>query len=213
MITTREKGIAIAVLVFLVLLAFAAHFWMQEHDARITAEATVKASQKVADDAASRMKELAAQDAQRATQTAAQLEAMQKMVAQVKTPQQIAQWLPQQAQVPQPITVNIPPATPADPTPPATFSVPQADLPSLRDAVEKCQECGVKLTSALSDVASRDQQLKQAGERLSATEKERDAYKVAAKGTFWKRASTAGKYISLGVGIAVAVTCGSGHCK
>ena len=199
--TAREKLLGLMALAALACAIALGYIGLEEHDARVRAEATVKASQTVADSAATQQKDLAAAEQQRDAQTAATLAAMEKLVATVKTPQQAASFVASSVPVPQPITVNIPQATPAEPTPPATFTVPQADLPAIRDAVATCQECSLKLQSALADSSSKDAQLKAAGEQLSAVSNERDAYKKAVNGTFLSRVKTAAKYMALGAAI------------
>jgi hypothetical protein len=214
-VTIEEKVLGTLGLVALAGAFFLAHAWLGEHDARLTAEASSKAAQQGVEQAAARMKDLAAQDASRAAQEAATLEQMRQLVAQVKTPAQIAPWIAQQAPaaLPQPITVNIPPATPQNPAPNATFSVPQQDLPAIRDAVEGCRECSLKLQGATQDAASKAEQLQAASQQLAAMTAERDAWKKASKGTFWSHAKSALKYFAIGAGVGVVATCGSGHCR
>lgn len=67
---------------------------------------------------------------------------------------------------PQPITVQIPAAAKEKPAPTATAGIPQADLPALRDPVEQCQECSVKLSTAQADLSATNQQLDPSSERL-----------------------------------------------
>jgi hypothetical protein len=140
-------------------------------------------------------------DKQRDAQTAATLQSMAQSVSKVQTPSQIASWIPQQLPTPQPIMITVPQATAANPHPDAMATIPQADLPALRDQIEKCKECGVKLANAQADLASRDDQLKLASEQLSATQKERDAAITAAKGgSKWSRMTRAAKWFVIGVG-------------
>lgn len=203
-------GLAIAALAA---AAWTFHVWIAEHDARMQAESAAHAGEALAASAQAQMKENQAQDAARAAQEAATLAAMQKLVGQIRTPQQIASWLPGQANVPQPITVNIPPATLANPAPAAVVSIPQADLPALRDQIEQCKECAVELGAAEAALASRDDQLKEAGAALSAKDAEIAAWKKASRGTFWSRTKSAAKFLAIGGAIGAGAICGSGHCK
>lgn len=187
--------------------------WIDEHDARLAASAKASAAEQVAASAADRIQELKAQDGVRAAQEAATLEAMQKLVGQIKTSQQIAQWLPQQVPLPQPVTINVPPATAANPSPNAVASIPQADLPALRDYAERCRECAIKLGATQAALESRDEQLREAGAALSAKDNEIAVWQKAAKGTVWSRTKSALKYVVIGGGIALAAICGTGHCK
>ena len=75
--------------------------------------------------------------------------------------------------------------------PPAIIRVPQEDLKPLYDAVEDCQACQAKLVAAQSDLT--DEKTK-----FTAATAERDAAIAAARGTFWKRARTAAKWIAIG---------------
>jgi hypothetical protein len=75
--------------------------------------------------------------------------------------------------------------------PPAVIRVPQEDLKPLYDAVEDCQVCQAKLTAAQGDLS--DEKTK-----FAAASAQRDAAISAARGTFWKRASTAAKWIAIG---------------
>jgi hypothetical protein len=195
--------------------AFGFTSWLGEHDDRLRAQAEASAAKKDFDKAADLMKQHADADKARDDATAKQLEAMQKLAAQIQTPAQIAAWLPKQVPgLPQPITISVPPSTAQNPKPDAQASIPQADLPVLRDVVENCRENSVKLSTCQADQASKQEQLRLAGEQLSAVERERDAYKTALKGgTFWTRTKRAGKWIIVGAGLGAAAICGSGHCK
>ncbi len=75
--------------------------------------------------------------------------------------------------------------------PPAIIRVPQEDLKPLYDAVEDCQVCQAKLSAAQGDLS--DEKTK-----FAAATAQRDAAISAARGTFWKRASTAAKWIAIG---------------
>lgn len=138
---------------------------------------------------------------------------MQAEVAQVKTAAQIAAWLPKQLPTPTPVKIEVPPSTAKNPAPAAVAKIPQMDLPALRDYVESCKVCSVKLHTAQQDIADKDRQLKLAGEQLSAAEKQRDAVLHAAHGTFWGRLWTRTKWFVIGAGAGAALLCGSGHCR
>jgi hypothetical protein len=212
--TIAQKVSLAGGVVLLIAAGFGFTAWLQEHDDKLKAQSTVEAQKQVIDAASEQMRQHQEADKARDEATAKQLDAMQEIAAKAKTPQQIAQWIPQQIPMPQPITVNIPPATAENPKPNAIASIPQVDLPILRDRLEKCNEDAVKITTCQADLKSRDDQLKSAGDKLAGVEKERDGYKAAANGgTFWLRVKRAGKWLAIGaVGGAVAV-CGSGHCK
>jgi flagellar biosynthesis chaperone FliJ len=214
-ISLRAKLEILAAIAILICAAIAVRTRWAEHDARVKAEASVAAAQKNIDQATTSIKQLQDQDKLRSAQTADAIAKLAAAAAAQKTPQQITRWLPSQAgSLPAPITSSIAPATAQNPTPAAVFDVPQADLPALRDQVAKCQANGQLLSNAQAGLSSCQSQLKLAGEQLSAAEKQRDDYKQALKGgTFWQRIKGGTEKVAIGVGIGVAVTCGSGHCK
>ena len=195
--------------------AFGFTTWLQEHDDRLRAQAEASAAKKVFDQTADQMKQHAEADKARDEATAKQLETMQRLAAQIQTPAEIAAWLPKQVPgLPQPINLTLPPETAQNPSPDAQASIPQADLPVLRDAVEKCRENSLKLPTCQADLISKQEQLRLAGEQLSAVERERDAYKTALKGgTFWTRTKRAGKWLVIGAGVGAAAICSTGRCR
>jgi hypothetical protein len=206
-----EIALAVAVLVGGIIFF---EGWMSEHDARLKAETTITEQKKAFDQASAQMKALEDADLERSKQTAAAVAAIQATAAKQVTPEQIATWIPKQLPGPVPITLTVPAATPSNPHPDAVASIPQSDLPALRDEIASCQTCAVKLTASTQDAASKAEQLRVAGEQLSAAEKERDAYKTAlAGGTKWQRIKAGGKWILYGAGGAVVAVCVTGHCK
>lgn len=216
MLTPRVKyelaggGVALVVIVLVVAS------WVGAREDAIRAKATVDAQQTLIAAAEKNAKNLQDAEAARDQLTAVNVAALQSAAAKQVTPAQMAAWIPKQIQqLPgTPITLNIPAATAANPTPNAIASIPQADLPALRDQIEKCEECGVKLASAQQDATSKDQRLLLAGQQLSAVSIERDAYKQAAKGgPFWSRVKSKAKWFVIGAGIAAGALCGTGHCK
>ncbi len=98
--------------------------------------------------------------------------------------------------------------------PPALATIPQVDLPSLRNYVESCKECQLSLATAQQDLQTKDQQLKLAGEELSAAEQQRDAALKALKGgSFWRRLAHDSKLLLIGGAISAGAICASGHCR
>lgn len=190
--------------------------WMRARDAQVKLAATLDAQKTVIDQAQKERDAHAAEDARRDAQTNATIASMQQALKNVQTPAQIAAYLQKAVApaVPAPITIQIPKATPESPEPPAQVQIPQEDLPVLRNQVEACQECSVKLASAQQDAASLKSQLQLAGEQLSAVQKERDAAVKASKGGgFWSRVKRGVKFFLIGAGAGAAAVCGSGHCK
>lgn len=211
-----HKGLLAAAAALLAVSGYLGSSWLAAHDAQVKLAATLDAQKTVIDQAQRDRDAHAAADKARDAQTAATIASMQKALEKVQTPAEIAAWLPKQAPAaaPQPITIQMPPATAANPAPAATVSVPQADLPAIRDQIEQCRECSLKLATAQQDVASRDAQLKSAGEQLSALERERDAaVKASRGGGFWARVKRGAKWFVIGAGAGAVAVCGSGHCK
>jgi alkanesulfonate monooxygenase SsuD/methylene tetrahydromethanopterin reductase-like flavin-dependent oxidoreductase (luciferase family) len=167
--TLRSKLEALAVIALLATSAFIARSWLDAHDDQLRLRATIDAQQTVIAQAQQQTQQLAAAEKQRDAQTQATLASMQQASAKIQTPQQIVQWIPPQLATPAPITVNVPPSTAANPAPDAIATIPQQDLPVLRNEIESCKECTVKLAAAQQDLVTEDQQLKLAGAQLSAT--------------------------------------------
>lgn len=213
MITRTKLEIALALLL-LGSSALGFSSWLEAHDARIRMQDTIAAQEKSIATQKQQQDALAEQARQRDAALQSQIAAMQQTVARIRTPSQIAQWLPKQVQTPQPVTIDVPPGTNENPTPDATAQIPQADLPALRDYAESCGECRTKLATAQQDAASRSRQLQLAGEQLSAMQNERDAAVKAAKGGgFWRRLKSNAKWFAIGGGAAASALCGAGHCK
>lgn len=210
----RSKLEVMAGVVLLGLSSFGFSIWLAEHDARIHADETVKAQKQVFDQAAAQLQTLKADQSERDRRTAATIAALEASASKQTTPAQIAAWIPKQAGFESLGTIRLAAPTPQNPAADAILTVPEAQLPALRDTIEKCQECAIKLSAAEKDLVSKDDELRLAGQQLSATGKERDAYKAQLKGgTFFARAKQAAKWIVGGIAIGAAAVCGSGHCK
>lgn len=214
MLSSREKWEIGAGFVALLIVAGLGGSWLGAREDSIRMKATIDAQQQAIAASAKQAKDLQDAEVERDKRTAASVAVLAAAAAKQVTPGEIAAWLPKQLAGPQPITFTIPAPTAANPAPNATASIPQADFPALRDQVEKCQECALKLQAAEADVSSRDERLVLAGEELSAMSKERDAAVTASKGgSFWSRAKGTAKWLVIGIGVGAAAVCGSGHCK
>jgi hypothetical protein len=173
--------------------------WLEARDARVLLQAELAAQKAVIDRAQQQINAVVQQQKDRDAALQQQLQGMQAAVAQIKTAADIARWIPTQLPTQQPINIHIPPATPQNPTPDAVATIPQADLPAIRDAIEGCKECEVTLATAQQDLVSRDHQLKLVGEQLSATQRQRDvAVKAANGGGFWVRVKRGAKWFVIG---------------
>ena len=207
LVSTRAKIELLALAIFIACGIVFAHALRAERQARAAAETDVKIEQGKMKDADAQIAQLQAADKIRDAQTAAQIQAAEAQAAAAKTPQQIATYLSSQlklAGAPAPIAIATPAATPENPTPDAVAQIPAVDLPFLRDQVSKCQADALEASGSLADLTSCQQQLKDAGAKLSAAEKERDDWKTAAKGGTWAKRIKSGA-IKVGIGIAIGV--------
>lgn len=169
------------------------------------AKAEISAQAQLAGQFADQQRQSADREKQRDAAAAEQLAAMQSAVAKLKTPQQIAAWIPQQPGFGS-LQLQAPAPTRENPTPEASASIPETQLPELEQTIEKCGECSVKLSNAQQDLADRQEQLRLAGEQLSAVSRERDAAMKAAKGGgFFTRAKRDGKWAAIGGAIVYAL--------
>jgi FtsZ-interacting cell division protein ZipA len=205
LVSTRAKIELLALVIFIACGIVFAHALRSERQARAAAEADVKIEQGKMKQADAQIAELQAADKIRDAQTTAQIQAAEAKAAAAKTPQQIAAYLSSQlklAGAPAPISIETPTATPENPSPDAIAKIPAVDLPFLRDQVSKCQADALQASGSQADLTSCREQLKLAGQKLSAAEKERDDWKTAAKGGTWAKRIKSGA-IKVGIGIAI----------
>jgi hypothetical protein len=189
---------------------------VHEHDARVKAESVIQANEQISKDADAKIKAVNDEMEKRDQASADREKALIDAVAKLKTPAQIVPYVASNLApaAPVPIIVTIPAATASNPTPNAVISIPQVDLPAVRDRLNSCDITANALTTCQADAISKTELLRQAGIKLSAAENERDAVKLELKGgTFWRRTKTALMWIGIGAGAAAAGVCGSGHCK
>jgi hypothetical protein len=189
MLTLRAKLEVAAGALVIAGVIFGHSIWLAEHDEKLRAQAEIAAAKRAFDQLAVDRRSHEDADRARDEATAKQLQAMQKLAAQVQTPAQIASWIPKQLSVPQPITIAVPTPTAQDPHPNAVASIPQVDLPALRDAIENCKETALRLSRCAQDLASRDAQIKMADAQIEELKKGNQALETELKGgTFWRRA-------------------------
>lgn len=212
--TVRTKIEIILVGVLLSGSTLVLHSWLGARDDRTRLQAALDAQKTVIEQAQQQIQTLVNDEKQRDAQAQSAIDTMRRKVAGLQTPQQIASWITSQLPMPSPITLTVPTATPSNPKPDAVAQIPLQDLPSIRDAIESCKECTLKLQTAQQDLASKNQQLQLAGEQMSAAERQRDIAIAAAKGgTFWHRLRQNTKWLLLGGGAAASALCMSGHCR
>ncbi len=181
--------LALAGTIFVLVIAFM-YYWGERKAEAALLQATVASQQAVVEQS---KVQVAAYEAD----LKAALSGLADVKRTVNTPTQVIKEIPTYLPaLPAPITLNTPPATPDNPKPqPVSATVPAEDLKPIFDTLVQAKECAVRLEAANNVAEARDTQ-------LVAVEKERDAYKVAAKGgTFWHRVGVAAKYVGVGVTI------------
>ena len=194
MTTAHKIAVAVALLLA-VSLAFAGYEWLQEHDAHLKAESVQSQAQKVID--ANQKAALAAQ-ADRAQTDKTLAAAIAALEAERRKPVNAEQ-----------VITDAKAAIPALPEPLRVVQgqlpnapdvvIPQADFQALRNYKISCDETSAKFTACTKDSVDLQAELSAGKGELTATQQQRDAWKVAANGgTFWRRTVTAAKWIGVG---------------
>jgi hypothetical protein len=213
-LTARAKWEIVGAIAAALVLAIVAGSWLGAREDQIRMKTTIDAQNQVIASAQKQAEDIQDAEDARDKASAATVAAIQQAAAKQVTPAEIAAWIPKQLAGPQPITLQIPAPTAQNPSPNATASIPEADLPALRDQITACQTCSVKLSTAQADLTSRDQQAVLAQKQIDALKTERDAAVKASKGGgFWSRVKAKGKWFVIGGGVAGAAICATGHCK
>jgi hypothetical protein len=210
---TKHKILAGVAIVTFGLAGFLFYSWLQAHDAQQKAEATSVAQKESFATAAQTIKDLRQADADRAAQTSGRVQIIREQAAQQVTPEQIAAAVAKAIGSQTPIKTETVQATLENPKPGENLSITPQQQALLKDYTTECEVCKVQRTALQADVASRDSQLKAAGEQLSAVSIERDAWKKAAKGTFWSRTKSGLKYVTIGGGVIALALGVTGHLK
>lgn len=211
--TLRGKVELVAVFLVLVAVALIVPTWIESQNDRLKLQSTLDSQNAVIQQAQQKLKALQDADKLRDLQTQADIAAMRRAAGKAKTPQQIAAWLPSQLPTPSPVIFKLPAPSATNPTPAAVVTVPQNDLPVLRNFVESCKECTANLQAAQQDAASKTQQLQLAGEQLAAAERERDAAIAASKGgTLWRRLARNSRWFLFGAATTAAAACVTHRC-
>jgi hypothetical protein len=196
--TTLHIAVLAAALIAIVLLAEA---W---RSARRDSEQlhTTLASQNAA------MQQAEAREKQRDTQLTSALDAIAAQKRAVQTAQQAARVIPTVLPpLPLPVSIQIPnlSVVKLGETPPATITLPQADLKPLYDDLQDCRANAIQYDAERKDLA--DEQ-----ERTAALTHERDAAITAAKGgTFWVRLRRGAKWFAIGAAAGAAAAALAWH--
>jgi hypothetical protein len=145
---------------------------------------------------------------QRDAQLTAALAAIAVQKRAVQTPQQAAKAIPDVLPpLPLPIKIRIPDLSTIKPgeTPPATITVPRADLKPLYDDLQDCRANAIQIDAVKKDLA--DEQA-----RTTALTQERDSAIAAAKGgTFWVRLKRGAKWFAIGAAAGAAAAAIAHH--
>jgi len=203
--TIQGRGLLLAIAIPSILLAgflvFAGYGWMQEHNARLKAEAQTGEQQKQIDG-------LKQQQAEAQNALNEKLTALERSRQTPATATQLvtdaSALLPN---LPVPLQVQAAPRNPALPDAPATQNVviPQADFKSIRDAQITCEENTAKLATCQTLGNESKQQ-------LQIVEQQRDEWKNAAKGgSIWHRALGAAKWFAVGAGAGAGLYATTHH--
>jgi hypothetical protein len=201
--TIQGRGEVLAIAIPAVLLAgflvFAGYGWLQEHDARVKAEAQTGQQQKQIDG----LKQQQVDTQNVLTEKLASLE--KERQAPATATQLVSDASTLLPGLPEPLQVQTTPTDPKLPDAPPiqTVVIPEADFKSIQDAQIGCEENAAKL-NACQTIGSESKQ------QLQLTEQQRDEWKTAAKGgSMWHRALGAAKWFAVGAGAgagAYAVT-------
>ena len=209
-----HKLLALTTTLLLAAGAVFAYNWLQAHDAYVRAAAQVKADQSTLTQLAKQQSDLAAQLKQTQSEQQSQLSALQKQYAQAQSPEQLAALISNVMNLPQPIRINTPPATAANPTATPVAEVPLPDAPQAKAFVQSCQQCQIELATAQKQSAISAQQTTDLKQQLAITQKERDTWKRTAQGGSWaRRAAKRVTAFAIDAAITTALACASHHCR
>jgi hypothetical protein len=174
------------VAVVAVLIALGGYAWITEHDARIRADATVKAS-------AEKITALQQDKAAVQRTTDAAVTVIQHRAAQVKTPAQAIAAMP---------TVSNAPLN-ARPLP----DMPQAvavDAVPLFQELAACRVTDAKLEGC-TELRAKDAGI--------TAEKDTQIKALKSKGSFWQRAKQTAEVLAVGAAVAIVAVVATGHAK
>jgi len=201
-------------LALLALANFLVHQYVTAQDAYLRADAQSQAYQSALSQLAKQQSDLAQQLKQAQSDQQAQLAALQKQYALAQSPQQLAALLTAAMNLPQPIRITTPAPTPDNPTPQPVAEVPLPDAPQAKAFVQACQACQIQLATAQKESTLAAQQLAAARQQLALTEKDRDAWKRAAKGGSWpRRAAKRVAAFAIDAGLTTLALCATHHCQ
>lgn len=212
--TLRLKIELAIALVLLGALGVGAKVWLDEHDNRIKAEASVAAQAQLQQQYQAQVSDLQKQVDARDAIYQAEKKAQDLKFQTAVNPVQIAQLVAQVMGLKSPITISTPLPTAQNPNPTPVAQIPQLDFPQAKAYVQQCEECKLNLAKATADAADRESQAHLAQLQIDSLKKENLSLQQAIKGgTFFQRLGKATKYLIIGGAAALVATCTAGHCK
>lgn len=179
-----------------------AKVWLDEHDSRIKAEASVAAQQQLQQQYQAQVSDLAKTMAERDSAYQQQVKALDIRFQSAATPQQTASLIASLMGLKQPIVLSTPAATHANPNPATVAQISSLDFPQAKAYVESCETCKLNLAKATADAADRQSQAALAQLQIDSLKKENTSLQQAVKGgTFFQRFGKAAKYLIIGAAI------------
>ena len=174
-------GYVIGIVMTAAVLWYGGHVLWQEHEARVTAEVTIKAQQSAIEVL---QKQMAVNDAN----TALTIATLQKSFAQIKTPAQVIKVLPAvlPAPLPAPPVVN----------PDNSVTFPAVDVMALFTDLSNCKIQAVTLVGAQNDLAS---------DAKIITDQKLEIAALKVKPRFWARVKSDAKKVGTGVAIGAII--------
>jgi hypothetical protein len=220
-VTAREKAMMAVAVLLLVVVAFVAYQWLQEHDAKIKSDAkstaiqnTITVNAQAISDARKDFADAAA-DQKRTIQTLQQqLVIIQSQRAAVPTPQQFvldaSKLIPN---LPAPLKVQEVPATAGHPAEQEVV-IPKQDLQALHNYKLDCDEKAARLTACQQNASDDGTKILALTAELTKTDddyqlmtKDRDGWRNTARGgTLWHRTISAGKWVLVGSVVGYAAS-------
>ena len=160
--------------------------WLAARDAVAQLAATVASQKQI-------LAQVATREDQRDAAVAKTVASIKQASTAVKTPAEAAEQIPMVLpSLPAPLNLDLPAPDASDATPPATATVPQADLQPIYGYIQECRVCEAERSAAQADLS--DERTKEA-----ALTTERDAaIKEAHGGSFWSRVRSSAKWLILG---------------
>lgn len=195
--------------VALVAIVLAGRAWMQEHDARLQAEARSTLDKQKADDAQAIISAATSAKAQADANLKATLASIAQQRTVVVTPQQAAAVANTLPAMPKPVEARDVPATATAPAS-QEIVIPAVDIPAFQKFKLDCDANAATLNACQLNQAQDKIIADESATKLKAMTDDRDSWKVTAKGgTFWHRL----KHDAVQIGISAAVGYAAGRLQ